>query len=938
MMRLRKRDKATKLLRQRSAPLQVERLEARLMLAAEASPLVINLNIGNDLAANEAARAAFERAAEFWEGVLFDPVVLNINAEFTDEGFFNDNVLGLSESTMVRFLYGDVRSRLIADASADEALLNQLPTPDQLNFDLADGISINAKPIAPDVVIELTRANALALGFTELPDSIDASITFNSRFDFDFDNSDGVDSGSFDFEALAIHEIAHAMGFVSAVDDVDFFVNEGDPFARVDPMVMDLFRLAPAQGDSFSTATRILNTGDAVPVQVFHDGQFDVSVFDGSDLRGLQTGDIPLATGVELGDGRQASHLKDSDQTDVLLGLMEPTFSRGIVGGISQTDLRILGLIGWDWHDSGPFGEPPSVTVDMQVTIETQPELSGTVSEADAQVFVRLPEAFGDNRATLFVDGDPSVIDAFRLTNNSTSSAKISRVEIILPRSGIKQNVLNIDTPFFDTSGSSSQDFKAVPAMAAAVGLLSPESDDENDADVADSTKTLTLTFDDFDPGESLAWRIDLDREERFDPPIDGHDLVGGSVHVFFDDGSVARKTLLAVSGNNDASAAILSVGHVVLADNHGDGTWILPAGNIDPLAPGTYNVEVTVIDSSGARATDDSSSELIVFPPNVGRLPRVEAIFVGSSQWTDEMRAAVGEAGIVIPTGSEHSVALPWTTIDQISVRFSRDVVVSADDLTLLGVNLARYEPADFQYDADAHVATWTLAAPLRADKLHFELSDAIHDESFKPLDGNWTNGVSNFPSGNGLIESDDRFVLRFNVLPGDVSGDGEVTRRDLLDVIYGLSTTSDSGRYDPRLDVTGDGLIDLDDLRAVIHHLGAALPSGEPGDSGNSTPLIATDAFFDRLGGSPAPSPRNAVIETPVRGQPAFATVVEESGPAVSSVRPQRVRTLHRRVARSATIKPRPLVAPGRFHGDFHRDRSLAVRRDQRSRLYDI
>ena len=113
----RMRDKTKKTLRRWSARFSVERLEPRLMLAGEVSPLVINLNFGDDLAANAPARAAFERAAEFWEGVLFDPVVLNIDAELTEEGFFGENVLGLSESTMVRFLYGDVRGRLIADGS-----------------------------------------------------------------------------------------------------------------------------------------------------------------------------------------------------------------------------------------------------------------------------------------------------------------------------------------------------------------------------------------------------------------------------------------------------------------------------------------------------------------------------------------------------------------------------------------------------------------------------------------------------------------------------------------------------------------------------------------------------------------------------------------------------------------------------------------------------
>ena len=144
---LRKGDKVKNPLRRRYVSLPCERLEARLMLAAEASPLVINLNLGANLTANAPARAAIERAADFWEGVLFDPVVINIAAVMTGVGFPNDKTLALTTSTKVRFLYGDVRNRLIADASADEAIVAQLPTPDLLRFDLAWAVAMVNKTI-----------------------------------------------------------------------------------------------------------------------------------------------------------------------------------------------------------------------------------------------------------------------------------------------------------------------------------------------------------------------------------------------------------------------------------------------------------------------------------------------------------------------------------------------------------------------------------------------------------------------------------------------------------------------------------------------------------------------------------------------------------------------------------------------------------------------
>uniref|UniRef100_UPI0025E465AF NF038122 family metalloprotease n=1 Tax=Chamaesiphon sp. GL140_3_metabinner_50 TaxID=2970812 RepID=UPI0025E465AF len=57
-----------------------------------------------------------------------------------------------------------------------------------------------------------------------------------------------------------------------------------------------------------------------------------------------------LATGVRFGDGQQASHWKDSpnDRTITELGIMNPTFSFGQLGVITENDLRGFDVIGWN--------------------------------------------------------------------------------------------------------------------------------------------------------------------------------------------------------------------------------------------------------------------------------------------------------------------------------------------------------------------------------------------------------------------------------------------------------------------------------------------------------------------------------------------------------------------------------------------------------------
>ena len=71
---------------------------------------------------------------------------------------------------------------------------------------------------------------------------------------------------------------------------------------------------------------------------------------------------------------------------------------------------------------------------------------------------------------------------------------------------------------------------------------------------------------------------------------------------------------------------------------------------------------------------------------------------------------------------------------------------------LPVPGPDRVTYGGPDSSCDAATSPATWTRGAPVRADNLLIRLSDAVRDESGLPLDGNWIDGTSEFPSGNGV------------------------------------------------------------------------------------------------------------------------------------------------------------------------------------------
>ena len=318
------------------------------------------------------AEQGFKIAASYWESVFTNNANINLGVRFAA---LAPNVIGSTGSTRADTTVSawknavlNTRSNQTLDQTAVLPTLNALggasfvtngarpdpsPTdPAAVNNDTAiqfynDGLTKSSQ------TLYLNTSVQKAVGiYTGSATARDGNVTFSTNFAFDFDPTDGIETGKMDFIGVAIHEIGHALGFVSGVDFLDVYGYPNGPnkgtlgYDLNDTSIfsaLDMFR--------FSNDPNNVAPG-AGPVRDLTVGTASYFSIDG----GLTQvgGNSLFSTGAYNGDGRQASHFKDTASAAGgcngynQLGILDPTFCRGEMGVVKGLDLAAYDAMGWN--------------------------------------------------------------------------------------------------------------------------------------------------------------------------------------------------------------------------------------------------------------------------------------------------------------------------------------------------------------------------------------------------------------------------------------------------------------------------------------------------------------------------------------------------------------------------------------------------------------
>lgn len=294
----------------------------------------------------------------------------------------------------------------------------------------------------------------------------------------------------------------------------------------------------------------------------------------------------------------------------------------------------------------------------------------------------------------------------------------------------------------------------------------------------------------------------------------------------------------------------ILTAGEVSIATNEtGTGSMDISAGTHRLRLDGTEGwVHTLPVDGLREVTTSDVPMYGQLYGSTLADAipPTVPSVIAGSTEWLANYIDFVDGGGAGAGNGSGFELlggglpTLRTNDVNRLYVMFSEEVTnLSSSTLELR--NSTQLIPFTLAYNPTTSIATLSLSSPLAFGKYRLAVSDAVTDASGNQLDGDGSSAAGGI------------FNFRFNVVPGDASGDGRVNGADLTPFSLAFNSQIGQPAYNVAADWNGDGRVNGGDLtvfsanfnRNVNNLAEPAAPFGGSGQ-GASRNYSGRDRFF--------------------------------------------------------------------------------------------
>ncbi|GHB93629.1 NF038122 family metalloprotease [Cerasicoccus arenae] len=287
---------------------------------------------------------AIQEAANNWSAQFNDSMTVNLSYDIKP----GTSSLASTYTNYTTAATTNVRYWMQQDETSERDAIALQNLPIQAGFMFTSNLNGNSAVRGPvnmgvtaiNSSMLVSRANAKALGMLAGDDAAsDGRMDVSTGFDWDFDRSDGIQPGLYDIVGTLMHEIGHALGFLSGVVNVDS-AGVVDP-SKIWARPLDFFRQSLA-----SMALAQSTSGVFKPVADFAWGNPVVNniqrdVFFSYDGGATQLAQFAVGPIHGLGS---ADHWFTSSE----VRLMNSNLAAGVLTNFTPDDIAAFDVIGFD--------------------------------------------------------------------------------------------------------------------------------------------------------------------------------------------------------------------------------------------------------------------------------------------------------------------------------------------------------------------------------------------------------------------------------------------------------------------------------------------------------------------------------------------------------------------------------------------------------------